>query len=184
VKRVLIGGIGNVLLGDDGVGPYVARLIASQYDFDPGVEVCDLGTPAIEIIDALSARDAVILLDSLELDATAGTLRLYRKDEIQRQGPSERIDPHSPALVDALLNAEFFGVGPKDVLLIGIVGESYEPSCQLSDTLQRSLLPVVAEVLRELDRLGIDYRRKVEDDDPGIWWEAVENHAAVLRVSN
>lgn len=184
MKRVLIGGIGNVLLGDDGVGPYVVRLIASQFEFDPGVEVCDLGTPAIEIIDALSARDAVILIDSLELDEPAGTLQLYRKDEIQQQGPSPRLDPHSPALVDALLNAEFFGVGPKDVLLIGVVGESYEPCCQLSPALQRSLLPVVAEVLRELDRLEVGYRRKAEDGDPEIWWDEVENHAAVLRVGN
>ena len=184
MKRVLIGGIGNVLLGDDGVGPYIVRRIAAQFDFDPGVEVCDLGTPAIEIIDALSARDAVILIDSLELHAPAGTLRLYRKDAIQRQAPSVRLDPHSPALVDAFLHAEFFGVGPKDVLLIGIVGESYEPGCNLSDALQHSWLTVVAEVLRELDRLEVGYRRKTHEDDPEIWWDAAHSHGAGLHVGS
>src|SRR5271165_3465619 len=49
VKRALIGGIGNVLLGDDGVGPYVVRLLESQYSFGNNVELADLGTPALDL---------------------------------------------------------------------------------------------------------------------------------------
>ncbi len=43
MKQVLIGGIGNILLGDDGVGPYAARLLAARYEFEDGVEIIDLG---------------------------------------------------------------------------------------------------------------------------------------------
>ena len=45
MKKVKIGGIGNVLLGDDGVGPYIARMLEANYEFEEGVEVQDLGTP-------------------------------------------------------------------------------------------------------------------------------------------
>jgi hydrogenase maturation protease len=55
MKKVLIGGIGNVLLEDDGVGPYVARFLDARYEFDEGVEVADLGTPALDLIDRISA---------------------------------------------------------------------------------------------------------------------------------
>ena len=139
MKKVLIGGIGNVLLGDDGVGPYMARLLEARYEFDEGVEVADLGTPALDLIDQLSGKDGVILIDSISIDVETngtdvvpGTVVLYRKADIMRLRPSVRMDPHSPALVDALLSAELFGVAPRDLLLVGIQAESFEPSCSLS----------------------------------------------------
>jgi hydrogenase maturation protease len=45
-RKILIGGIGNALLGDDAVGPYVIHLLESQYTFGDGVEIADLGTPS------------------------------------------------------------------------------------------------------------------------------------------
>jgi hydrogenase maturation protease len=172
VRNILIGGIGGVLLGDDGVGPYVARLLAARYEFEAGVEVSDLGTPALEIIDELSGREAIILIDSVDTEAAAGTVLLYRKADIMRHRPEVRMDPHSPALVDALLSAELFGVAPAEVLLVGIRAESFEPSCNLSEPVKASLDQVIAEVLRELDRLGVGYRLKARPTELGIWWAA------------
>ncbi|MGA3103100.1 MAG: hydrogenase maturation protease [Terriglobales bacterium] len=170
MKKILIGGIGNVLLGDDGVGPYVARLLEARYEFDEGVEVIDLGTPALDLIDRLSGRDAVILIDSVNAEADAGTLIPYRKADIMRQRPAVRMDPHAPALVDALLSAELFGVAPADVLLVGIKAESLEPGCRLSKPVNAALERAIAEVLRELDRLGVAYRRREHAGEVDIWW--------------
>jgi hydrogenase maturation protease len=178
VKRVLIGGIGNVLLGDDGVGPYVARLLAANYEFGEGVEVLDLGTPALDLIDHFTTNDAVVLIDSVApdndaADAAPGTVALYRKADIMRHRPAMRMDPHSPALVDAMLSAELFGVAPADVLLVGIRAESFEPSCNLSHPVKASLERVTAEVLLELDRLGVTYQRRQQPAELGIWWAGV-----------
>ena len=174
MKKVLIGGIGNVLLGDDGVGPYVARLLAAQYEFEDGVEVADLGTPALDLIDHISGRDAVILIDAVATKATPGTVLLYRKADIVRQTPVTRVDPHSPALVDTLFSADLFGIAPADVLLVGITVESYEMGCSLSAPVNASLARVVAEVLRELDRLGVGYTCREHPADLSIWWTNAE----------
>lgn len=178
MKKVLIGGIGNVLLGDDGVGPYVARLLAARYEFDDGVEIADLGTPALDLIDQLSGKDAVILIDSINTDAEPGTVVLYRKADIMRHHPAVRMDPHSPALVDALLSAELFGVAPADVLLVGIKAESFEPGCSLSGAVKASLDKAIAEVLRELDRVGFKYRSYEHPADLDIWWTGNEKMKA------
>ena len=170
MKKVLIGGIGNVLLDDDGVGPYVARLLAAHYVFDEGVEIADLGTPALDLIDQISGKDAVILIDSIVTDATPGTIMLYRKADIMRHCPAVRMDPHSPALVDTLLGADFFGIAPADLLLVGITGESYQSGCGLSAPVNASLDQVIAEVVRELDRLGVKYRRRESPAELSIWW--------------
>ena len=141
-----------------------------SYEFENGVEVADLGTPALDLIDQLTANDAVILIDSIDLEAAPGAVVLYRKADIMRHCPAVRMDPHSPALVDALLSAELFGVAPADVLLIGINAESFEVGCSLSKPVKASLDQVIAEVLSELDRLGVEHRRREHPAELGIWW--------------
>jgi|SRR5271169_378615 len=174
MKKILIGGIGNILLGDDGVGPYVARLLKAHFEFEDGVEVIDLGTPALDLIDQLTEKDAVILIDSVTTDCTeadAGAVVLYRKADIMRHRPAVRMDPHSPALVDALLSAELFGVAPADVLLVGIAGASYEAGCSLSKPVKASLEEAIAEVLNELDYLGVGYQWRKPPAELDIWWD-------------
>ena len=123
MRKALIGGIGNVLLGDDGVGPYVVRILESMYDFEAGVEIIDLGTPALDLTHQIVGLNALILVDSVASDDAAGTLALYSKEDILRDTPAERLDPHSPALAECLMTAEMLGAMPQNVLLVGIAGK-------------------------------------------------------------
>jgi hydrogenase maturation protease len=179
MKRILVAGIGNVLLGDDGVGPYVARSLASSYVFDEGVEVEDLGTPALDLIDHVAGLDALIVVDAVNNGSAPGTLTLYRKQELTRHVPAMRLDPHSPALSDALWAAEFYGSCPQEVLLVGITGEVFEGACMLSEAVRASVEGAIHEVLRELDRLNVGSARRFEERVPDIWWEPTR---AVLAV--
>lgn len=182
MKKVLVGGIGGILLGDDGVGPYVARLLAARYQFAEGVEVADLGTPALDMIDELWGRDAVILIDSVDTEATPGSVILYRKEDIMRHRPALRMDPHSPALVDALLSAELFGVAPREVLLVGIQAQSFEPSCSLSEPVKAAVDSAIGEVLRELDRLNVRYSKREFPAEMDIWWAGEEPSPAGAKA--
>ncbi len=170
MKNVLIGGIGSVLLGDDAVGPYVAQLLAAYYEFEPGVEVIDLGTPALDLVNRISARDAVILIDCIDTQADPGTVLVYRQEDIMRHSPGVRMDPHSPALVETLLAADFLGVGPPEVLLVGVVAKSFEPGNDLSAPVKAAIPQAIARTLAELDRLGVAYKLRERPLDPGIWW--------------
>jgi hydrogenase maturation protease len=92
VRKVLIGGIGNVLLGDDGVGPYVVRILESMYDFEAGIEIIDLGTPALDLTHQIVGLKALILVDSVASDDPAGTSRFIpRKKSCGILRPSDLI---------------------------------------------------------------------------------------------
>jgi hydrogenase maturation protease len=136
----------------------------------------DLGTPALDLIDQISGKDAVILIDSVDSDDAKrpGMVLLYRKDEIMRHRPAVRMDPHSPALVDALLSAELFGFAPASLLLVGISAECYEASCSLSGSVKAALDQAVAEILRELDRNSVAYRTREHATALGAWWATDE----------
>ena len=118
MRKALIGGIGNVLLGDDGVGPYVVRILESLYSFEESVEIADLGTPALDLTHQIVGLEALILVDSVTSDHTAGTLVLLTKEDILRETPAQRLDPHSPALSECLMTAAMLGAMPEHVLLV------------------------------------------------------------------
>ena len=175
MRRALIGGIGNVLLGDDGVGPYVVRLLESMYDFDESVEIVDLGTPALDLTHQIVGLHSLILVDSvasgdLPSDDPAGTLALYRKEDILRETLEQRLDPHSPTLSECLMTAEMLGAMPQHVLLVGIVGRCYEPGDPLSAAVRQSVGPAIDAILKELQQLGFAFQKKLLQDEPDIWW--------------
>jgi hydrogenase maturation protease len=170
VRKALIGGIGNVLLGDDGVGPYVVRILESMYDFEAGVEIIDFGTPALDLTHQIVGLNALILVDAVASHDPAGTLALYAKEDILRDMPAERLDPHSPALAECLMTAEMLGAMPQHVSLVGIAGKCYEPGHPLSAAVRQSVGPAIDAILQELQRLGFKYQKKVLPDEPGIWW--------------
>jgi hydrogenase maturation protease len=170
ISNVAIIGIGNILLGDDGVGPYVVRVLDANYEFGPNVQVIDVGTPALDFIDNLVGMDAVILVDSVENDRSAGTITLYRKEDILRHGISVRMDPHSPALGESLLTADLMGICPKAVLLVGITGRSYDAGCELSPEVSNAVDLAIDVVRAELRRLGVPYAPAKRQERPDIWW--------------
>ncbi len=184
-KKVTIGGIGSVLLGDDAIGPYVVGMLESGYRFDENVTVSDLGTPGLDLVAHLSGIDALILIDSVKNDAPPGTVTLYRKEDILRHGPAPvRMDPHSPALSESLLIAELAGEGPQEILLIGITGEQFEVGAGLSAAAEQGATQAVAQVLTELDRLGISCSN-LRKNDYSAWWKPmaeaplVSDHIAI-----
>src|SRR6185295_16302233 len=103
MARLAIFGIGNVLLGDDGVGPAVARFIDSHFDLDDDVIVEDLGTPSLSLPGYLTGHDAVIFVDAVASDQPPGTIVRFTREEIIAVEPGIRISPHEPSINDALI---------------------------------------------------------------------------------
>lgn len=174
MRRALIGGIGNVLLGDDGVGPFVVRLLESQYSFGDDIKIVDLGTPALDLVHQIVGLDSLILVDSVAREELAGTppgtIVRYRREDIIRETPAQRLDPHSPALSECLLAAEMLGASPQHVLLVGVVGKSFEPGEPLTPEVQQAVSKAMESVLAELALLGFNFQERAVPIEAGIWW--------------
>jgi len=173
MKRILIAGVGNILLGDDGIGPYVVRKLAANYVFEEGVELEDLGTPALDFIDHIAGLDALIVVDAVKNGEAPGTIVLYGKAELLRHSPTLRMDPHSPALIESLMAADLFGQSPENVILVGIAGESYSPTCAISPAVAAAVDAAIRRILQLLDSLDVGFFRRFEEADPSIWWAEV-----------
>lgn len=168
--RVAVLGLGNVLMGDDGLGPTVVRRLLAGCEFGAGVSVLDIGTPGLDLTPYILGLDALIIVDTVRADAPPGSVRLYRKDDLLTTPPQPRLSPHDPGLKEALLLLELDGNAPVEVLLVGVVPERSEMGTELSRPVGEAVARAEAEVLRELERLGVPAVPRVPPGDPDLWW--------------
>jgi hydrogenase maturation protease len=163
-------GLGNVLMGDDGLGPAVVRAFEAEYVVGPGVEVIDLGTPGLDLLPWLADVDRVVIVDAVKSDLPPGTVRIYDKEDILRHAPSVRVGPHDPGVKEALVTLEFAGRGPRDVTLIGVVPATNAMSLELSASVQAAIPSVLEQIARVLARGGTPARRRSRAEaSPSCW---------------
>jgi hydrogenase maturation protease len=170
-RRIGVLSVGNVLMGDDGIGPFVLKILESRYEFPPNVVLHDLGMPGLGITSFFADYDAVILIDAVSANGEPGEVRQYRKEQLVCVPIPQRVSPHDPALVEALLFAELSGLCPKEVLLVGVVPQSVELGCELTEAIHAAVEPAMSAILTELERLGAAARLRSEAATPSIWWE-------------
>ena len=123
-KKVLIAGIGNIFLGDDGFGVEVATRLADQA-FPPGIRVTDFGIRALDLAYALmDGYETTILVDAYPGEGQPGTLFVIEPDlkELNSSdGQQGFVEPHAMNPVNVLRVAASMGGQFKRVLLVGCV---------------------------------------------------------------
>ena len=163
-------GIGNVLMGDDGLGPYAVEILRSRYDFPDHVELVDGGTPGLDFLPYISHARSVIVVDTVSSKGTPGTLKIYRDREIIGSAPPPRLTPHQPGLRESLMATELTDASPEEMVLIGVVPETVEQGTTLSEPVQAAVEEVLKTVLQELERLGVEAEPRQSPRDPDLWW--------------
>ncbi len=163
-------GIGNVLMGDDGLGPYAIQILGSRFDFPAHVELVDGGTPGLDFLPFITDARSVIVVDTVSSKGTPGEIKIYRDRDIIGSAPPPRMTPHQPGLRESLMATELTDASPEEMVLIGVVPETIEQGTTLSDPVQAAVEDVVNTVLEELARLGVTPVPVVPARDPKIWW--------------
>lgn len=146
--HTLVLGVGNLLLGDEGVGVHVARRL-QQLPLPPGVEVLDGGTAGGELVRFCSGKKKIIIVDALLGDAEPGsTVRCTPSDLHLASGPAA--SAHGEDVSHLLRQLQTLSPTP-DVIIFGVIPLSLaEPSTELSPPVRDRLNDIVEAVLREL----------------------------------
>jgi hydrogenase maturation protease len=125
--RILVAGIGNIFLGDDGFGVEVARRLALE-PLPENVCVIDFGIRGFDLTMALLDNfDIVFLVDAAPRGGSPGTLYLIEPDQeacIEPVDACEMLDPHSLDPVKVLRLVKTMGGQPGRVLVVGCEPEN------------------------------------------------------------
>jgi hydrogenase maturation protease len=169
--RICVMGVGNVLMGDDALGPFVLASLAAIWEFPPEVDLVDAGTPGLDLTLLLDGYDALIAIDALQGEGRPGNVRSYRREELLAGALPVVLGPHEPTLREALLRLQLFGRCPREVLLLGAYPSTVETGTGLSPEVRRAVPGIVARVVRELERLGARPVLRPAARAADIWWE-------------
>lgn len=151
---VLVLGIGNLVMSDDGVGVMVAQMLQQRYRFPENVEIMDGGTLGLDLLPKLENITNLILIDAVETGKKAGTcIRLYGQE--LPIALETKVSPHQMGLKDLLAVSELMGHAPKEMVLIGIQSGSIEMEIGLTPEVEAQLDTLISNVLIELDKWGI-----------------------------
>ena len=171
VAPVLVAGIGNILLGDDGFGPQAIARLQAEYEFGDEVELLDLGTPALDFVAYLAGRKVLVLLDALSCGGEPGEVLTYDHAQLRKRVPGMRLSAHQPCLDETLFAAETVGIEFEEVQLIGVVAESLEVSTELSACVADAMSQALKLVCEILSRHGVEIHRREKLIAPAAWWE-------------
>lgn len=155
--KILVLGLGNILLGDEGVGVRVVERLQELYHFPPEVQVLDGGTLALDLLPYVEDADRLLVIDALEMGAEPGAIARLEGDEVPAF-LSVKISPHQVGLADLLAAARLRGCYPQQVVLVGVQPWMIEPGLALSPPVAAQVEVLVARVLAELTRWGIEPR--------------------------
>jgi hydrogenase maturation protease len=145
--RILVAGIGNIFLGDDGFGSEVIRNAALPED-DSRVRVIDYGIRGMHLAyDLLEEWDTLVLVDAVPSRGNPGTLHVFQADCEDDATPG--LDAHSmdPAAVFASLRA--LGGSPPYTVVVGCEAGSVEEGIGLTEPVARAV-PRAARAVEEI----------------------------------
>jgi hydrogenase maturation protease len=159
-KRILVAGVGNIFLGDDGFGVEVVRRLAGR-ELPEGVEVADFGIRGMDLAYALQEDyEVVIFIDATPQGEKPGTVYLL-EPEIE-EGGEVSLDTHGMDPVRVIKLSRALGARPTRTLVVGcepqavVGGEDYDDMLmELSEPVQAAVeeaVKLVESLVEEIDK--------------------------------
>jgi hydrogenase maturation protease len=154
VKETLVLGLGNILLGDEGVGVRVVERLLDLYHFPEGTRVLDGGTLALDLLPYVEDADRMVVIDAVDMRAESGTVVRITDEEVPTF-LSVKVSPHQMGLADILSAARLQGLSPEELVLWGVQPGVIDTTLDLSPPVAAQVDVLVDGVLADLSRWGI-----------------------------
>jgi hydrogenase maturation protease len=174
--KVLVIGMGNVLMQDEGIGVRAVEELESRYLIPEGVEVVDGGTTGMELFEPMRGASTLIIADAVNTGAPHGSLVRIANEEIPAFFQT-KLSNHQLGLSDLLALLALKGETPEQVTIVGMVPHSLENKLGLTPEAAAGLEEMVQMLVDELAALGIQLEPRSRAGN-GHWKREAEYEAA------
>lgn len=156
MKKLLVMGIGNMLLTDDGVGVFAAQALQKEI-FPENVAVIEAGTFTQDIFYMFEGYDTVLVLDIVHGQGEAGSIYLLSEDDL-RHNEKQRLSIHDIDLLDSLRMAELLHGFKPNLRIIGMEPQDYTSwNIGLSDITQGKFEEYLAVARTQIKAILSDF---------------------------
>ncbi|MDR1124780.1 MAG: hydrogenase maturation protease [Deltaproteobacteria bacterium] len=162
-QRILVLGVGNVLLSDEGAGVHAVRWLEERYRFPGHVRLLDGGTLGLLLMDELLAAQRLIVIDAVRGGQAPGSVYRLEKEGLRRGlGFSDSL--HQLDLLDALNLHAMSGAAIPEIVVFGLEPENISALSPALGAACRAALPKLCRmVINELRSFGCQAAEKRMD---------------------
>jgi hydrogenase maturation protease len=157
MAEILVLGLGNILMSDDGVGVKVVERLREKYKFPERVGVLDGGIRGLALMPCLEGIRKLIVVDAVASFKTPGDLTRLAGEEVL-ESQTQKVFSHQGGLADLLLAARFTKLYPEEVILWGVEPAVVTPGMGLSPPIAARVDDLVEKIMEELRRWDIEPR--------------------------
>jgi hydrogenase maturation protease len=151
---ILVLGLGNTQLGDDGLGPIMVKELAERCPYAAGL--ADGGTEGLDLLGSIRGRQALVVVDALASGGKPGTVSVLEGADVLRFAAGRATTVQEGNAGELLATAAFLGDLPDHCSVIGVQPGRLDGGVGLSEEVWRSLPIALAQAQRVVDRMLIE----------------------------
>lgn len=173
--RILLMGAGNDIMGDEGIGPRCIAELDRQFAFPDNVELVNVGTTGLGILDILREADRLVILDAAQdTGHDPGTVILFDVEDLA--GRQVMHSMHDMRLIDVLKAASMVGIELKSIDIVAVQIERIaEWVLELSAPVEAAVPVACAAALQKLAAVGVAASPRPGVETDPILLDALEN---------
>jgi len=141
---ILVLGLGNLLLTDDGAGLHLVRELASSFGGEARVEFVDGGTLGLSLLGVAEGRQAILILDAVGLGAAPGSVHVLDEEQICEFRARRAATAHEGNALALLEALTLLGSAPHRMMVVGIEPEEIRTGDTLSPVVEAALNSAMA----------------------------------------
>lgn len=158
-NSIVVLGVGNILLTDEGLGVHVVEDLKANYTFTPQISLIDGGTMGMELLTYMRGMKKILLIDAVNGGEAPGTIYEFPHRELE-QYFTDHISVHEVGMQDILRIRAIQENPLEDAIVIGVEPESLDVGFEPSAPVQKALPEVKERVLRVLREWGVQIETK------------------------
>jgi len=152
--KIMVLGVGNILLKDEGAGVKVVERLRSEYTFPDNVELVDGGTAGLDLLPVVEGFDHIIIVDTVKTNEPPGAIFRFTPDDIDIKVPY-KTSLHQIGMVEVFAIAEALGRKMKAVIIAVQPEDMSGWGLELTPTIEAKVPELMSFVLKELESLGV-----------------------------
>ncbi len=150
-NKVIVIGIGNLLLMDEGIGVHTINEL-EKHDLPKSIEIYDGGTGGFKLIDLMHGAARVIFIDAVETGKLPGTVTIFSSDDIHSIYNKKKYSLHDTDLMEVVKMTEMLDNPPR-IEIVGIQPKIINYGTTLSKELTDSMPDIIITILRRIEEV-------------------------------
>jgi hydrogenase maturation protease len=150
-RPVVVLGLGNPLMGDEGIGVYLIERLAGSAADHSSVDFLDAGTGGLSVLHCIEGRRKAVFIDCALMDEEPGAIRRFTPEEVRSRKVLAHQSLHEADVMRIIEMAAQLDQAPEQIAIFGIQPERIEFVQGLSPTLMERMDEYISLVLQELE---------------------------------